>query len=978
MADIIGAASLELGVDLKPLQDGLDTARKLVTQFTGGASKDLGKALGAPAEQIARLTQVAKEAAKETASLRQLLNQAPGASFDKITSQVRSLRRELNGLRTASQEYVEALTRIRELEITRDRRVARQRVNADFEAFRGPTVANGAASDGRLPGLPNTVAADLQRLRELSQQLNNVDRGSAEYDITLRRLEATQRRVTQSLSGVSETYRKLEVQEESAIRRTQKLAAIQDYYASKNARAGGIRDENGAIRARGAGTVADERAYNAALRPARELLEADLRREQTLRRIGQRIVENARLTEGGFGAFSAGVGNDPIAKSIARNRRRQEARALREQEVRDVFEADLARVRERRLEIQSFAALRKPAPPPPIPGRLLNNNSLGAINSRNGAIGSALIGGFFPLLFGQGVGAAAGGGLGGLLGNRALGDNGGFAGGVVGTFFGAQVDAALQKLTALGDGLRDPVKNFDALREAALLSSRSVERNVESLIAVGRAEEAAAIARADLARLGSGPEISALINAQDQLKRTYSELGVGVARFTAGPLAALLRAINDGLGGGGGVGSQLIRSATEAVNPLGAAGAAIGRLFGPAGDKKQPLRETKQQVELEKQLEAIAARRGQVSAAEYRATLASAQGYRKLALERENEASVAREQQRVRDAQASGAQRPQRLAIVGEEQKKRRDNILEIQRLERDAAKEQRAADRENADRLATSRDELALAQRIASARGLSRTVLEEQNKVLGAGLERQRAFERLRSAELDPSVTAVQREKLRVDFQIAGDALNKAITEAGPRLVQFAKDAAKQLRDAQLSAAQARLGLNAANTNLAATRTGPGGIGQFLNGAQNQQLQNSTLRNLIPTFFANVNNLRATLSANGVTNPNDSLQLESLIQRVQSFGRGDFNDGASVSALINDVIALNTAVQNDTAAQQNLTAANNALRDATEALRQATVDNSTAQSALAQSVTTLANKDWNVYVQPPLTPVAAPGGLGI
>ena len=40
---------------------------------------------------------------------------------------------------------------------------------------------------------------------------------------------------------------------------------------------------------------------------------------------------------------------------------------------------------------------------------------------------------------------------------------------------------------------------------------------------------------------------------------------------------------------------------------------------------------------------------------QYRANLAAAQGYKKLAPERENEASVIREQQRVRGAQASGA-----------------------------------------------------------------------------------------------------------------------------------------------------------------------------------------------------------------------------------------------------------------------------------------------------------------------------------
>ena len=61
---------------------------------------------------------------------------------------------------------------------------------------------------------------------------------------------------------------------------------------------------------------------------------------------------------------------------------------------------------------------------------------------------SALISGAFPLLFGQGPLAAAGGFAGGLIGDKVGGKMGGFAGGLVGT---ATVTLIQQGVTALGE-----------------------------------------------------------------------------------------------------------------------------------------------------------------------------------------------------------------------------------------------------------------------------------------------------------------------------------------------------------------------------------------------------------------------------------------------------------------------------------------------------------------------------------------------
>ena len=73
-----------------------------------------------------------------------------------------------------------------------------------------------------------------------------------------------------------------------------------------------------------------------------------------------------------------------------------------------------------------------------------NNNKArggGAGSAAKGALGNAIIGGAFPLLFGQGAGAAVGGGLGGAAGGL-LGGTFGFGLSLVGTAIGTAVDEA--------------------------------------------------------------------------------------------------------------------------------------------------------------------------------------------------------------------------------------------------------------------------------------------------------------------------------------------------------------------------------------------------------------------------------------------------------------------------------------------------------------------------------------------------------
>ena len=153
------------------------------------------------------------------------------------------------------------------------------------------------------------------------------------------------------------------------------------------------------------------------------------------------------------------------------------------------------------------------------------------------ALSSGLIGGGFPLLFGQGPGAAAGGLVGGL-GGGALGGGFGFGASIVGTLLGSVVDEALTKGKALAAALDDPIGKFSELQQAALLSSSAVEKNISALIEQGRNAEAAALIQLDIAqRFGDTSELDGLRSAYDELGRSFNQLSVITAKYVAGPLS---------------------------------------------------------------------------------------------------------------------------------------------------------------------------------------------------------------------------------------------------------------------------------------------------------------------------------------------------------------------------------------------------------------------------------------------------------
>jgi hypothetical protein len=99
-------------------------------------------------------------------------------------------------------------------------------------------------------------------------------------------------------------------------------------------------------------------------------------------------------------------------------------------------------------------------------------NRLSGFKKRFGAATQgALIGGGFPLLFGQGIGPAIGGGLGGIIGGVLGGPGGSFAGSIVGTAVFTALDGLANSANSAAAALQKPIEALNKLVEGKLITS---------------------------------------------------------------------------------------------------------------------------------------------------------------------------------------------------------------------------------------------------------------------------------------------------------------------------------------------------------------------------------------------------------------------------------------------------------------------------------------------------------------------------
>lgn len=213
--------------------------------------------------------------------------------------------------------------------------------------------------------------------------------------------------------------------------------------------------------------------------------------------------------------------------------------------------------------------------------------------------GSAIIGGAFPLLFGQGPGAAVGGAIGGALGEKS--GIGGFAGSLAGTAVGDFLDTAVVRAAELAEALSLSTSNMQGLRDAGLEVTSTLENQVSALTRVGRGQEAQQLAiqeagkqtgdlEGKLGQLVSG-SLSELQKAWNGVLNSVSTLvGVLAAPFI-NVLTAALRAVQ-----ALSVGFNALLSVVAQIGRIGGFGDALTDQAIRTSEEYQ-----KRQVELEKE-----------------------------------------------------------------------------------------------------------------------------------------------------------------------------------------------------------------------------------------------------------------------------------------------------------------------------------------------------------------------------------------
>ena len=163
---------------------------------------------------------------------------------------------------------------------------------------------------------------------------------------------------------------------------------------------------------------------------------------------------------------------------------------------------------------------------------------------RDQATSSAIIGGAFPLLFGQGLGASVGGGLGGFAGG-IKGGQFGFALSLLGTQIGAFIDGLGKKATELGTALRKPSENIDILVQRAGITGTALERQISKLEELGLQATAADIALAEIDEFADVDQLKKLSKSFEELGNTFAKLNTQLLSFVSQGLGDFASTVNE-------------------------------------------------------------------------------------------------------------------------------------------------------------------------------------------------------------------------------------------------------------------------------------------------------------------------------------------------------------------------------------------------------------------------------------------------
>ena len=154
-------------------------------------------------------------------------------------------------------------------------------------------------------------------------------------------------------------------------------------------------------------------------------------------------------------------------------------------------------------------------------------------SGRGGGLTSALISGAFPLLFGQGPLAAAGGFTGGLVGDKLGGQMGGFAGGLIGTAVVTGIQGFITSIKDLGTAL-DPVNGSasQAIQQLGFLNGARAREIALIEKQLGKQSALAAVREEMVEKLGA-PQTLALQETAKNINGFTKAIQESMARFRA-------------------------------------------------------------------------------------------------------------------------------------------------------------------------------------------------------------------------------------------------------------------------------------------------------------------------------------------------------------------------------------------------------------------------------------------------------------
>lgn len=563
------------------------------------------------------------------------------------------------------------------------------------------------------------------------------------------------------------------------------------------------------------------------------------------------------------------------------------------------------------------------------PTRRITGPGAGTRKRFGDALSSGLIGGGFPLLFGQGAGAAAGGLVGGL-GGGALGGGFGFGASIVGTILGDVVDEALNKGKALAAAFDDPIGKFSELQQAALLSSTAVEKNISALIEQGRNAEAAALIQLDLAqRYGDTSELDGLRSAYDELGRSFNQLSVITAKYVAGPLSDFISKLassfqafsskdlfNERVAGASpDVQTEARARVRSAAAELSGSGLSLAEVANKAYQEglnllDERLGKTREIQAAEQALALAKQRQNELDSLATDQIKAQVQGYDLLNLRLEKQRI---ETQKLQDLQAAPPDKAESINRKALQDTVRID--ADINKLLQDRAAQRGLDEAQDKIKLQSIGRQIAATQALGKAeRGVARDTLATVQGIQ-AGIAAARDREREIGAEIDAARLrggdAGEQEASRLVEQqkIAANETRLELEKGALALIE----AGEQLRD----------NLRSAIVDFTRVRSDAQGLNKFLNSQQQDQRARQDFQLLLPQFreaqgrFQQLTGARAPEFSGSTAGVNEAIR--DFINRVQAESQATQNLVGTQQALATNLEAYNNTVAQLAAVTQTL-----------------------------------------------------------